>query len=38
LAQAVIHLVIGLAIGSLVSGAAASASRPVVRRQRFEIE
>jgi hypothetical protein len=32
LAQAVIHLVIGLAIGSLVSGAAASASRPVMRR------
>jgi Family of unknown function (DUF6069) len=28
LAQAVIHLVIGLAIGSLVTGAAASASRP----------
>jgi hypothetical protein len=38
LAQAVIHLVIGLAIGSLVSGAAASASRPVTPRQRFEIE
>jgi uncharacterized protein DUF6069 len=39
LAQSVIHLVIGLAIGSLVSGAAASASRPAVPpRQRFEIE
>ena len=38
LAQAVIHLVIGLAIGSLVSGAAVSASRRAVPRQRFEIE
>jgi hypothetical protein len=38
LAQALIHLVIGLAIGSLVSGAAVSASRPVVPQQRFEIE
>lgn len=39
LAQAVIHLVIGIAIGSLVSGAAASAIRPVgPPRQRFEIE
>ena len=36
--QAVIHLVIGLAIGSLVSGAATSASRPARQRQRFEIE
>ena len=31
LAQSVIHLVIGLAIGSLVTGAAASASRPQPR-------
>jgi hypothetical protein len=38
-ATAVIHLVIGLAIGSLVSGAAASAIRPVVGpRREFEIE
>jgi uncharacterized protein DUF6069 len=35
LAQAVIHLVIGMAIGSLVTGAAASASRDL-RRARFE--
>lgn len=32
LAQGAIHLVIGIAIGSLVSGAAASASRPVAPR------
>jgi hypothetical protein len=32
LAQAIIHLVIGLAIGSLVTGAAASASRPAPRQ------
>jgi hypothetical protein len=31
LAQSVIHLVIGLAIGSLVTGAAAGASRPQTR-------
>jgi hypothetical protein len=39
-AMATIHLVIGLAIGSLVSGAAASASRDSRQgqRQRFEIE
>jgi hypothetical protein len=35
LAQGVIHLVIGIAIGSLVSGAAASASRPVAPRPRY---
>ncbi|MGQ0575798.1 MAG: DUF6069 family protein [Pseudonocardia sp.] len=38
LAMAVIHGVIGIAIGSLVSGAAASASRPARPRQRFEID
>ena len=38
LAMAVIYLVIGVAIGSLVSGAAASATRPATPRQRFEIE
>ncbi len=41
LAQSVIHLVIGLAIGSLVGGAAASSTgggRRVPGRQRFEIE
>lgn len=41
LAQSVIHLVIGLAIGSLVGGAAASAIsgiRATPARQRFEIE
>lgn len=39
LAMGVIHGVIGLAIGSLVSGAAASASRPArARPQRYEID
>lgn len=38
LATSIIYLVIGLAIGSLVSGAAASATRPASPRQRFEIE
>lgn len=38
LAIAVIHLVIGIAIGSLVTGAAVSASRPRAPRQGFEIE
>ncbi len=38
LAMAVIYLVIGVAIGSLVSGAAASATRQAAPRQRFEIE
>lgn len=40
LAVGLIHGVIGLAIGSLVSGAAASASRPARsrQRQRFEID
>jgi Family of unknown function (DUF6069) len=38
-ATGVIHLVIGLAIGSLVSGAAASATRPVVAPTReYEID
>jgi hypothetical protein len=37
-AQAVIHLVIGLAIGSLVTSAALSATRTVSARPRFEIE
>lgn len=37
-ATAVIHLVIGLAVGSLVSGAAAIAIRPVAPRRGFEIE
>jgi hypothetical protein len=37
-AMAVIHLVIGMAIGSLVSGAAATARRGYRPRQRFEIE
>ena len=38
LAVSMIHLVIGLAIGSLVSGAAASATRVTAPRQRFDIE
>jgi hypothetical protein len=41
LAQGVIHLVIGLAIGSLVAGAAANATRAVTSspaRQRFDLE
>lgn len=41
LAQSVIHLVIGLAIGSLVAGAAAHAGRtstPRPARQRFDLE
>ena len=38
-ATAIIHLVIGLAIGSLVSGTAASATRPAgPPRRQFEIE
>lgn len=37
LAQGVIHLLIGIAIGSLVSGAAASASRPAAGRGRPEL-
>lgn len=37
-AMAVIHLAIGVAIGSLVSGAAVSASRGGQDRRRFEIE
>ena len=39
LAQAVIHLVIGIAIGSLLSGAAASASRSaVLTRRPYQVE
>jgi Family of unknown function (DUF6069) len=38
LATAAIHGVIGLAIGTLVSGAAAASVRPVPQRQRFEVE
>lgn len=38
LAQGVIHLVIGIAIGSLVSGAAASASRSAAPRGRYDVE
>lgn len=38
LAIALINLIIGIAIGSLVSGAAASATRAAVSRRRFEIE
>ncbi|WP_433272401.1 DUF6069 family protein [Pseudonocardia xinjiangensis] len=38
LATAAIHLVTGLAIGTLVSGAAAAAVRPAPQRQRFEFE
>jgi hypothetical protein len=36
LATATIHLVTGLAIGTLVSGAAAAATRPASQRRRFE--
>ncbi|GAA1322933.1 DUF6069 family protein [Pseudonocardia xinjiangensis] len=38
LATAAIHLVIGLVIGTLVSGAAPAAVRPAPQRQRFEFE
>ena len=38
LAISLINLIIGIAIGSLVSGAAAAATRPAVPRRRFEIE
>jgi hypothetical protein len=40
LAQSVIHLVIGLAIGSLVAGAAANARTvsPHPARERFDVE
>ena len=38
-AQAIIHLVIGLAIGSLLSGAAANATRPMqVPQGRFHVD
>lgn len=37
-ASGIIHLVIGLAIGSLVSGAATSAARPARARPGFEID
>jgi hypothetical protein len=38
LAISAINLIIGIAIGSLVSGAAAAATRSAVPRRRFEIE